>query len=154
MDAATVRGRASVIGNAILEGHARIDGDVQIFSDINMSGDDALEGKFQIVALPVAAQGHYTLSGHTRFSFQCDLGDSSIHFELHAPSCVPGFAARLATVMPGQKLAYVQKQGEIYPLEVRSHDRLRLQDVKATLENIANDSRWATRYPQNVVHMT
>jgi hypothetical protein len=154
MDAATVRGRARVFGNATLEGHSRVDGDVQIFSDINLSGDAILEGNFQIVALPVAAQGHYTLSGHTRFCFQCDLVDSKVHFELHASGCVPGFAARLATLTPGQKLAYLQKQGEIYPLEVGQNDRLRLQAVKTTLDDIENDRRWDTRYPPNVIHMT
>lgn len=154
MDDATVRNRARVFGNAILEGRSSVQGDVQIFSDINLSRDTVLDGKFQAVALSVSAVGHYALGGHTRFCYQCDLGDSVIHLEVHAASCVPGFAARLATLSAGHKLAYIQQNGEFHPLEVGQHDRLRFQTVVAALDDIKNDKRWASRYPQNVVYLT
>jgi len=154
MDDATVRDRVRVLGNAILEGRSSIRGDVQIFSDISLSRDDTLEGNCQVVALEVVAAGHYALGGHTRFCFQCALGESQIHFELSAASCVPKFAARLATLSAGQKLAYIQQNGEIHPLSVGQNDRLRFSTVHTTLDDIKTDKRWASRYPQNIVHLT
>lgn len=154
MDDATVRDRVRVLGNAILEGRSTVRGDIQIFSDINLSRDDALEGKCQVVALEVMAAGHYALGGHTRFCFQCALGDSQIQFELSASSCVPGFAARLATISAGQKLAYIQHNGEIHPLGVGLHDQLRFRTVTTAIDDIKIDKRWASHYPQNIGHLT
>jgi len=151
---ATVRGHARLFGNASMQENSSIRGDVQIFADIEMSGDDNLEGRFQVVALQVKAAGHYSLGGHTRFCFECDLNSSAIHLEVPAASCAPGAAARLATVTAGHKLAYIMTQNEIYALEVGRYDGLSYSAVKQVLDDIENDRRWGTRYPQNVIHLT
>lgn len=151
---ATVRDRAELFGNAAMSGNSSIGGDVQIFADIEMSGDDTLEGSMQVVALPVTAAGHYSLGGHTRFCFQCDLNSSTIHLEVPAASCASRVAARLATIGAGQKLAYLLMRGEFYDMEVGLYEGLALGTVKQMLDDIENDRRWSNRYPQNVIHMT